>query len=150
MGKEKVQRCRVRDLSPLATDSPGQLDVLGHDGDTLGVDGAQVGVLKQSNKVGFAGLLKGSYSRALEPQVGLEVLGNLTNQTLERQLANEQLSGFLVAPDFTESHSTGLVAVRLLDTSGGWCALTSGLSGQLLSWGLASSRFAGGLLGTSH
>ena len=96
------------------------------------MDGAQVGVLKQSNEVGFAGLLKGSHGRALEPQVGLEVLSNLTNQTLKRQLADEQLGGFLVAPDFTESHGTGLVAVRLLDTSGGWCALTSGLGGQLL------------------
>ena len=46
------------DLSPLATDAPGQLDVLGHDGDPLGVNGAQVGVLKQTNEVGLAGLLE--------------------------------------------------------------------------------------------
>ena len=45
-------------LCTLATDPPGQLDVLGHDGDTLGVDGAQVGVLKQTDQVGLAGLLK--------------------------------------------------------------------------------------------
>ena len=32
-------------LCPLATDPPGELDVLGHDGDALGVDGAQVGVV---------------------------------------------------------------------------------------------------------
>ena len=38
-----------------ATDPPGKLDVLWHDGDPLGVDGAQVGVLKQTNKVGLAG-----------------------------------------------------------------------------------------------
>ena len=36
----------------------GQLDVLGHDGDTLGVDGAQVGVLEQADQVGFRGLLE--------------------------------------------------------------------------------------------
>ena len=42
----------------LATDTSGQLDILRHDGDTLGMDGAQVGVLlKQTNKVGLAGLL---------------------------------------------------------------------------------------------
>ena len=114
------------------------------------MDGTQVGVLKQSNEVGFTGFLEGSHGRALEPQVGLEVLGNLTNQTLKGKLADEQLSGLLVAPDFTKSHGTGLVAMRLLDTSGGWCALASGLGGQLLPWGLASSRFTGGLLGTSH
>jgi len=38
-------------LGPLATDAAGKLDVLGHDGDTLGVDGAQVGVLEQTNEV---------------------------------------------------------------------------------------------------
>uniref|UniRef100_A0A6I8QMF3 Core Histone H2A/H2B/H3 domain-containing protein n=1 Tax=Xenopus tropicalis TaxID=8364 RepID=A0A6I8QMF3_XENTR len=31
------------DLSPLPSDPAGQLDILGHDGDPLGVDGAQVG-----------------------------------------------------------------------------------------------------------
>ena len=47
-------------LSPLAADPPGQLDVLGHDGDPLGVDGAQVGVLEQPHQVRLAGLLKES------------------------------------------------------------------------------------------
>ena len=45
-------------LGTLATDPPGQLDILGHDGNTLGVDGAQVGVLEQTHQVGLAGLLK--------------------------------------------------------------------------------------------
>ena len=35
-----------KDLGPLSTDTSGKLDVLGHDGDALGVDGAQVGVLE--------------------------------------------------------------------------------------------------------
>ena len=83
-------------LSPLPTDPPSQLDVLGHDGDPLSVDGAQVCVLEETHQVRLAGLLKSHHSRALEPQVGLEVLGNLTNEPLEGQLANEQLSGLLV------------------------------------------------------
>ena len=45
-------------LSALATDAAGQLDVLGHDGDALGVDGAQVGVLEQTDQVGLGSLLK--------------------------------------------------------------------------------------------
>ena len=81
----------AEDLSTLSTDAAGQLDVLGHDGDALGVDGAQVGVLEQTNQVGLAGLLQGHDGRALEPQVGLEVLGNLADQTLEGELANQQL-----------------------------------------------------------
>ena len=84
------------DLCTLATDPPGQLDVLGHDGDTLGVDGAQVGVLEQADQVGLAGLLQGHHGGALEPQVGLEVLGDLADQALEGQLADQQLGGLLV------------------------------------------------------
>ena len=33
-------------LGALATDATGQLDVLGEDGHTLGMDGAEVGVLE--------------------------------------------------------------------------------------------------------
>lgn len=44
-------------LSTLATNATGQLNVLGHNGDTLGVDGAQVGVLKQTDQVGLRGFL---------------------------------------------------------------------------------------------
>ena len=138
------------DLSTLATDTAGQLDVLGHDGDTLGVDGAQVGVLEQTNKVGLAGLLEGHDGRALEPQVSLEVLGDLTDQALEGQLADEQLSGLLVPPDLTEGHGTGPVPVGLLHTPGGGGGLAGSLGGKLLPGGLASGGLPGGLLGTSH
>ena len=136
--------------STLATDPPGQLDVLGHDGDPLGVDGAEVGVLKEANQVGLAGLLEGHDSRALEPQVGLEVLGNLPDQALEGQLADQELSGLLVPPDLTEGHCAGPVPVGLLHATGGRGALPGGLSGQLLPGGLASGGLPGGLLGTSH
>ena len=40
-----------------STDSPGQLDVLGHDGDPSGMDGTEVVILKQSHKVCFGSLL---------------------------------------------------------------------------------------------
>ena len=52
-----VGQCRKDNLSSLSTDAAGQLDVLGHDSDTLGVDGAQVGVLEQTDQVGLAGFL---------------------------------------------------------------------------------------------
>ena len=138
------------ELGTLSTDPSGQLDVLGHDGDPLGVDGAQVGVLEESDEVSLAGLLEGHDGGALEPQVGLEVLGNLPDQTLEGQLADEELGGLLVPPDLTEGDGTGPVPVGLLDTAGGGCGFASGLGGQLLPGGLASGRFTCGLLGTSH
>ena len=58
-GQEEVKRRKRRRerLSTLPTDTTRQLDVFGHDGDTLGVDGAQVGVLKQTHQVGLAGFL---------------------------------------------------------------------------------------------
>ena len=59
-------------LCSLSADSAGQLNVLGHDGDTLGMDGAQVGVFKETNEVSLASFLKSHDSRALETQIGLE------------------------------------------------------------------------------
>ena len=142
--------CGEAYLSTLATDAAGKLDVLGHDGDTLGVDGAQVGVLKQSDQVSLAGLLQCHHGAALEAQVRLEVLSNLADQTLERQLADQQLGALLVAANLTQGHRAGPVAVRLLDSAGGRRALTSGLGGQLLAWRLATGRLACGLLRTGH
>ena len=137
-------------LSPLATDPAGQLDVLGHDGHTLGMDGTQVGVLKETNQVGLASLLQGHDGRALEAQVSLEVLGDLTDQTLEGQLPDQQLSALLVTTDLTKSHCSRPVTMGLLHTSGGWGTLASCLGGQLLPGGLPTSRFTCCLLGTSH
>lgn len=70
------------------------------------MDGAQVGVFEERDQVGLNGLLQSADGRALEAEVGLEVLGDLTNQTLERQLADQELSRLLVATDLTESDGT--------------------------------------------
>ena len=70
------------------------------------MDGSQVGVLKERDKVGLSRLLERKDSRRLEAEVGLKVLGNLTNQTLEGQLADQELSRLLVATDLTESDGT--------------------------------------------
>ena len=45
-------------LSTLATNAACQLDVFGHDSDTLGVDCCQVCVLKQTNQVGLSCFLE--------------------------------------------------------------------------------------------
>ncbi len=137
-------------LSPLSADSSGQLDVLGHDGHTLGMDGTQVGVLEETNKVSLTSLLQGHDSGALEAQVSLEVLGNLTHQTLEGQLADEKLSALLVAADLTKSHSSRPVPVGLLHSSGGWGTLASSLGGQLFAGSLSSRGLTSSLLGSCH
>jgi hypothetical protein len=83
------------------------------------VDGSQVGVLEQGDEVSLSGLLKSHDGGGLETQVGLwshmsdhetrdgesiaktdlEVLSNLTNETLERQLADQEFGRLLVTPD---------------------------------------------------
>ena len=137
-------------LSTLSTDTAGKLDVLGHNGDTLGVDSAQVGVFEETDQVSLGGFLESHDGGALETQVGLEVLSDLTDQPLEGQLADQKLSGLLVTTDLTESDGTGPVTMGLLDSTGGGGALTGGLGGQLFAGGFASGRLTGGLLGTGH
>jgi histone H3 len=85
------------------------------------VDGAQVGILEEGDEVSLDGLLKSTDGRRLEAEVRLEVLGDLTNKTLEWQLADEELGRLLVATNLTKSNGTRLIAMGLLDTSSGWC-----------------------------
>ena len=125
--------CRANSLRALATDAARQLDVLGLDGHTLGVDGREVGVLEEANQVGLGGLLEGQDGRALEAEVRLELLGNLANQALEGELADQQLRGLLVAADLAESDSARSVAVRLLDASSRGGGLAGRLGGELLA-----------------
>ena len=94
---------KARRLRALTTKAAGKLDVLGLDGDALGVDGAKVCVLEEGDEVGLNGLLESTDGGGLEAEVGLEILSDLANQTLERKLADQELSGLLVATDLTES-----------------------------------------------
>lgn len=93
-------------LRALTTEAARELDVLALDGDTLGVDGAEVGVLEEGDEVGLNGLLERTDGGALEAEVALEVLGDLTDETLEGELADEELGRLLVAADLTESDGT--------------------------------------------
>ena len=112
------------------------------DGDTLGVDGAQVGVLEERDEVSLNGLLESTDGRALEAEVALEVLSDLTDETLEGELADQELGRLLVTTDLTESDGTGLITMGLLDTSGRGSRLAGGLGSKLLTRGLATSGLA--------
>jgi hypothetical protein len=90
----------------------------------------------------LSSLLQSQDGSGLEPQVSLEVLGDLTHQPLEGQLADQQLSALLVPPDLTQRHCAWPVAVGLLDASCSGCALASCLGGELLAWGLAASALS--------
>lgn len=75
---------------------------------------AEVGVLEEADEVSLGRLLEGKDGGGLEPEVGLEVLGDLSNQALEGDLADEKLGGLLVLSDLSESEGTRPVAAGLL------------------------------------
>ena len=137
-------------LSSLATNPPREVDVLWHDGYPLGVDGAEVGVLKQSDKIGLSSLLESQDSGRLESKVVLELRGDLANESLEGKLADQKFSALLKLPDLAERHSSGAVAVRLLHTTRNRCALSGSLGGQLLPRNLSSGGLPCSLLSSSH
>ena len=110
--KRNENKCNLRTLTAQTT---GKLDVLGLDSDTLGVDGAQVGVFEEGDEVGLDGFLKSTDGGGLETEVGLEVLSNFTDQTLEGKLADQELGRLLVTTDFTESDGTLGEAVSVDD-----------------------------------
>ena len=82
------------------------MHVPGHDGDSLGVDAAEVGVFEQTHQVGFGSLLKSTDRRGLELQTSVEILGNLPHQPLDRGPLDEQLGGLLVPPDLPDLPET--------------------------------------------
>ena len=67
------------------------------------MNGTQVGIIEQPNKVSLCCLLETQYCRRLELQVCLVVLGNLPHQPLERQLSDEQHSVLLEVTDVIQS-----------------------------------------------
>ena len=69
----------------------------------------KIGVLKETDKVGFAGFLQSHHGRALEAKICLKILSDFPDETLERKLADEKFGGFLVAANLAESDSAGSV-----------------------------------------
>jgi len=116
-GRVDAMQCNATELSTFTTDAASQLNILGHDGYSLGVDGTEVGVLEETDEVSLGCFLQGHDSRGLESEVSLEVLGDLTNETLEGELPDEELCALLVTTDFTKSDGTGPVTMGFLDTS---------------------------------
>ena len=129
----------VEELTAFSADTTSKLDILGHDGNPLGVDGAEIGVLKETNQVRLRCLLKSHNSGRLESQVSLEILSDFTDQTLEGKLANEQFSRLLIAPDLPKSNSSRAITMGLLHSSSSRGRLPGSLGGKLFPGSLSSS-----------
>ena len=123
---------------------------LWHDCDALGVDGAQVCVLKETGQVGLRRLLQGVNGHAAKAQVDHEVLRNLADEALERELADEEVRRLLILADLAERHRARAVPVRLLHATRQRGGLARSLDGEVLARGLATRRLARRLLCTCH
>ncbi|URE09938.1 hypothetical protein MUK42_18170, partial [Musa troglodytarum] len=120
------------------------------DGDPLGVDGAEVSVLEEADEVGLGRLLERRHRRALEAEVGLEVLGDLADQALEGQLPDEQLRALLVLADLPQRHRPRAETVWLLHAARRRGRLPRRLRRQLLPRGLSTGGLPGRLLRPRH
>ena len=116
------------------------------------MDGAEVSVLEEADEVSFGGFLKGSDGAGLESEVTAESGGDFSNEPLEWELPDEEVSALLVLPDFSEGDGTWAESVLLLGTLGvdGWGGLAGGLGTEGLPWGLTTGGLSSGLLSTSH
>lgn len=140
-----------RPLRPLASETASQRKVFGLNGNALGMDGCQVSVFEKRHEVSLSGFLQCHDCGGLEAQVGLEVLCDLTHESLEGELPDQQLSGLLVPSDFTKGHGSRTETMGLLHTtSRGRCGgLPSGLGGELFTGGFASGSLTGEI-GRAH
>jgi len=126
-------------LGSLSADSSCELHVLWHDSHTLCMNCAQVGILKESNKVCLGCFLQSKNCRSLESKIGLKVLGDFSHKSLEWKLADKQLGGLLVPSDFTKCNGSRSVAMWFLDSSRCWGTLASSLGSKLLPWSFSTS-----------
>ena len=56
------------------------------------MNGAEVGIFEDAHQVGFTGFLEGHDGGRLESKIGLEVLSNFTDQSLEWKFSEKKLS----------------------------------------------------------
>ena len=136
----------------LTSDSSGELHVLGHDGDSLGVDGAEVGVFEKTDHVGLGSFLESEDGGRLESKVGLVLSSDLSDESLEGELSDEEVGALLESSDFSKSNGAGTESVGLLNTTGGGVSLgaSSDLVGDVLAGSLGSGVLSSGLLGACH
>ena len=114
------------------------------------MDGAQVGIFEKTDQISFSSFLESQDSRALESQISLVVMSDFSDESLERKLSDEEISGLLVLSDFSEGNGTGSISMGFLDTTGSGGGFSSSLGSELLSGSLGTGRLSGGLLSSGH
>ena len=92
-----------------ASEAPGERHISGHDGDALGMDGAEVGVLHEVHEQVLNSLLQGAQGfPGPAERLELVVLRNLTHDATERQDWYEKVRGPLEPLDLRYGSGTRL------------------------------------------
>jgi len=100
----------LRVLYSFPADPAGQLNVLWQDRHALGVDGAEVRVLKESDEVRLGRLLQRPDGSTRKPNFRIKVLRDLAHKALEGQFAEKKAGGFLVLSNLLKRGRAGPVA----------------------------------------
>ena len=90
------------------------------------MNGTEVGVFQKSNEVGLRSFLESHDGGSLESSLGLDVVGNFLNESLERKFSDQKISGSLVLSDLSDGHGSWSEPVGLFDAAGGWGGLLGG------------------------
>lgn len=115
----------------LSANAACEANVSRHNGDAPGVNGAHVGVFKETDDISLSSLLQSKDGGALKANatVGdrVELLCDFAHEALKRQLADQELARLLILANFLES-----LAVRPDASFAG--SLRLGQLGGTLSW----------------
>ena len=91
-----------------AADAPGELYVLGHEGDSLAVDGEEDAVLEETHEIRLRRLLQSSQRRGLDPQLATSVfVHDLSDAAREGSLGDEEIGGALQGADLAKGNDAG-------------------------------------------
>lgn len=84
--------------------------IAGHDRDPTRVEGAEVGIFEEMDQVSFGSFLESEDRGTLEAEVWAGVLGNFTNEALEREFLDQEVALGLVLADFAQRNGSWAVA----------------------------------------
>ena len=114
----------------VSADSSGDVHVLFHHSDAIGMDGTEIGVLEHTCEIGFSRFLKSNQSLRLEADVRVDTRADGSNQSVEWGTWQKHGRLLLVPSDFSEGDSAWSPSAHLfLDSTSGWSGLLVGGSG---------------------
>ncbi len=88
-------------LSYLITNTATEANILGHDGDALGMNRTKIGIFECSDEIGLSRFLYGHERTDSKARIRLEILSDFSNETPKRLLVHEKVGRLLELPDLT-------------------------------------------------